>query len=533
MTWVSALIAVPIVAAVVTLFVKGDNSKYFAFIASLIPLALSLYVWAALFESTGNVLLDPGGIQLEERINWINIAGYQIQYFVGLDGVSMPLVLLTTLLTTLAIMSAWPAIEERQHQFYALMLFLEGALIGVFVTLDFLAFYVFWEGVLIPMYFLIAVWGTDEGDDRMYPSILGKIAKGSHRDSRYAAIKFFVYTNIASLIMFIGVVALFFNTGVQNLSLVELTQAIQGGQLGGAFGMSAEQFKLLAFLALFVGFAVKVPIVPLHTWLPDAHVKAPTPVSVILAGVLLKMGTYALLRFNFTMLSDVALNNAYLIGVVGVVSVIYGALLAMAQNDLKRIVAYSSISSMGYVIIGLAAYTQYAVGGATFQMLSHGLLSGLLFMVVGVIYNKAHTRDVHEISGLIHRMPIVATVFVAGAFGYMGLPGMSGFAAEIFVFLGSMGSDFLPNSTILVPVAMFGIVIVAGYLLFAMQRTLFGDYRAPEEYRDSLTDATLVEAIPLVVLILVIIVLGVWPDLAYGMIQDSTVSVVRLATGGV
>ncbi|MDY7082668.1 MAG: NADH-quinone oxidoreductase subunit M, partial [Halobacteria archaeon] len=235
---------------------------------------------------------------------------------------------------------------------------------------------------------------------------------------------------------------------------------------------------------------------PFHTWLPDAHVQAPTPVSVILAGVLLKMGTYALLRFNFTMLPDVAVQYSTWIGIIGLVSVIYGALLAMAQTDLKRIVAYSSISSMGYVIIGLAAYTEFAVGGATFQMLSHGLISGLMFMVVGVIYNNAHTRSVHEISGLMTRMPIVAGVFIAAAFGYMGLPGMSGFAAEIFVFLGSMSSATMPGAKVIVPAAMFGIVIVAGYLLFAMQRVLFGEYDAPEEYKWGISEATFTETFP-------------------------------------
>ncbi|MDY6779795.1 MAG: NuoM family protein [Halobacteria archaeon] len=514
MTWITALIALPILAGAATAllpkFVDDSYSKYFAFVASFVPLGLSALVWLTKFSPGGNALLG-GDIQLQEKVEWLSVAGYKVQYFVGLDGVSMPLVLLTTLLTTLAIMSAWSAIDERQGQFYALVLLLEGALIGVFTALDFLLFYVFWEAVLIPMYFLIAVWG------------------GERR--KYAAMKFFVYTNIASLVMFIGVVALYFNTGVSVLSLPALTQAIQSGAVSGAFGVPADMFVFAAFVALFIGFAVKVPLVPFHTWLPDAHVQAPTPVSVILAGVLLKMGTYALLRFNFTMLSETAIQLAPVIAIVGVVSVIYGALLAMAQTDLKRIVAYSSISSMGYVIVGLTAYTQYSVGGATFQMLSHGLISGLMFMVVGVIYHKAHTRDVHEISGLAHRMPIVAGVFVAAAFGYMGLPGMSGFAAEIFVFLGSMSSATLPGATLIVPAAMFGIVIVAGYLLFAMQRTLFGEYDAPESYRDGIRDASLSEAAPLLVLIVVIIALGVQPDIAYEMIQRSTASVVELAGG--
>ncbi|MDY6775085.1 MAG: NuoM family protein [Halobacteria archaeon] len=508
---ITALIAVPMVAALVTLFIKGDKSKYFAFVASLAPLGVSLYIWSLFDSSGGNALLDSGAVQFEEAVHWITLGGYDVQYLVGLDGVSMPLVVLTTFLASLAILSAWQSIDERQNEFYALVLLLEGGLIGVFTALDFLVFYVFWEAVLVPMYFLIAVWG---GEDR-----------------KYAAMKFFVYTNTASLVMFIGVFALIFNSGIESLSLVALTHAIQSGGLTGAWGIPADILALMAFVALFIGFAVKVHLVPFHTWAPDAYVQAPTPVSVLLAGVLLKMGTYALLRFNFTMLSDVAAGLTAEIAVVGAVSVIYGALLAMAQTDLKRIVAYSSISSMGYVIVGLAAYTEYSVGGATFQMISHGLISGLLFMVVGVVYHKLHTRDVHEISGLAHRMPVVTTVFVAAAFGYMGLPGMSGFAAEIFVFLGSMGS--FEGSRIIVPVAMFGVVIVAGYLLFAMQRTLFGEYDAPDEYKDGLTDASVAETVPLVLLVLVIIALGVQPDIAFEMIQRSTSAVVELTAGGV
>ncbi|MFB6283720.1 MAG: NuoM family protein [Halobacteria archaeon] len=514
MTEISLLIAIPMIAGILTWltprFLGEENAGYFAFVASLVPLAISVYVWFVPFEQAGNALTG-GAIQLEEKVTWIEAMGYKIQYFVGMDGISMPLVLLTTLLITVAIMSAWPAIDERRNQFYGLVLLLEGGLIGVFTSLDFLLFYVFWEMVLIPMYFLVAVWG------------------GPKR--KYAAMKFFVYTNIASLLMFIGVMALYFNAGVKNLSMVALTEAVHSGELAGAFGLSAHVFQIAAFVALFVGFAVKVPMVPFHTWLPDAHVQAPTPVSVILAGVLLKMGTYALLRFNFTILSEVAIQFSTLIAIAGAASVIYGALLAMAQTDLKRIVAYSSISSMGYVVIGLAAYTEFGVGGATFQMISHGLISGLMFMVVGVVYHNTHTRSVHEMSGIVKKSPMVAGVFVVTAFGYMGLPGMSGFAGELFVFLGGMSSDVMAGSQVVVPVAMFGIVLVAGYLLFAMQRTMFGTYDAPERYKDEVGDASLSEAVPLFVLLIVIIALGLQPDVVFDMIQQSSTAVVELAGG--
>jgi NADH-quinone oxidoreductase subunit M len=340
----------------------------------------------------------------------------------------------------------------------------------------------------------------------------------------------FVYTNIASLVMFIGFVALVFGLGdsVTTFDMPTVAQALRGGELGSLGPVGAEALKAAAFLAMFAGFAVKVPVVPFHTWLPDAHVEAPTPVSIMLAGVLLKMGTYALLRFNFTMLPDVAQQNAQLIALFAVISVIYGAMLALAQSDLKRIVAYSSVSSMGYVILGLVAYTVYGMGGATFQMVAHGLISGLMFMAVGVIYNTTHTRMVSDMSGLASRMPFTVAVFVAGAFGYMGLPLMAGFAAELFIFLGSFGA--FAGSVWFTGAAMFGIVIVAGYLLFAMQRTLFGPFELETDYE--VGPAAFHDVAPLVVLILLVVLLGVDPNIFYGMIQDAVNPVVDAAGGG-
>ncbi|MFW5956396.1 MAG: complex I subunit 4 family protein [Halorhabdus sp.] len=477
---------------------------------SFLPLLGSLSLWST-FDGTANALLSGGDPAFETTVEWIELAGYSLQWHVGLDGVSLPLAILTTILTTTAIVSAWTPIDERQSQFYALVLLLEVGLLGVFAALDFFLWFVFWEVVLVPMYFLIAIWG------------------GPRR--KYAAIKFFVYTNVASLVMFIGFIALVFGLGdsVTTLGLPEVAQALQDpGALSGLAGIGPDALKLAAFTAMFAGFAVKVPMVPFHTWLPDAHVEAPTPVSVLLAGVLLKMGTYALLRFNFTMLADVARANAELIAIFAVVSVIYGAMLALAQRDLKRIVAYSSISSMGYVLLGLVAYTVHGIGGATFQMISHGFISGLLFMVVGVIYNQTHTRMVGDMSGLGDRMPVTVGIFVAAAFGYMGLPLMSGFAAEVLIFLGAFPSTVLPDAPLFTAIAMFGIVIVAGYLLWAMQRTLFGPFDLATE--DDLTRAPVHDVVPLVVLLACVIALGIAPDLFYGMIQDAVGPI--LETGG-
>ncbi|MHB9285628.1 complex I subunit 4 family protein [Halobacteriales archaeon Cl-PHB] len=476
-----------------------------ATVVSLVPLVGSLWMFFE-FTGSGNALLDEGTLAFETAIPWVTIDQYTLQWFVGVDGVSLPLVVLTTVLVTLALVSSWTPIDERQSQFYGLMLLMEVALLGVFTALDFFLWFVFWEGVLIPMYFLIGIWG------------------GPRR--KYASIKFLVYTNVASLVMFIGLFALVFGLGdsITTLSLPAISQAVRDGALSGFFGLDPTALKTFAFVAMFAGFAVKVPVVPFHTWLPDAHVEAPTPVSVVLAGVLLKMGTYALLRFNFTMLVDVAQQYAEIIAAFGVLSVIYGAMLALAQRDLKRIVAYSSISSMGYVILGLVAWTPHAVGGATFQMISHGLISGLMFMVVGVIYNATHTRMVGDMSGMADRMPWTVGIFVAAAFGYMGLPLMSGFAAEALVFIGSFQSTVLSYAVVFTGLAMFGIVIVAGYLLWAMQRTLFGEFALETDYE--VGPAPFHDVAPLVVLLLLVILLGVNPGIFYDMIQDAILPLV-------
>jgi NADH-quinone oxidoreductase subunit M len=505
---VEALIGGTLLAAGATLLAPDESAGKLAFLLSLLPLGGSLLMYVA-FDGSGNALID-GQSAFTTDTAWVSVGEYALNWHVGLDGISMPLVVLTTVLTTLAIVSAWTPIDERQAQFYGLVLFMEASLLGVFAALDFFIWFVFWEFVLVPMYLLIAVWG------------------GVRR--KYAAIKFFVYTNVASLVMFIGFIALVVSLPVSSLDLAAVTTALHEGSLEPFFGIEPDLLRLLAFGAMFAGFAVKVPVFPFHTWLPDAHVEAPTPVSVLLAGVLLKMGTYALLRFNFTMLPETAAANAWVIAAFALVSVIYGAFLALAQQDLKRIVAYSSISSMGYVLLGLVAFTEYGVGGATFQMVSHGLISGLMFMCVGVIYNTAHTRMVGDLSGIADRMPVTAAVFVAAAFGYMGLPLMSGFAAEFFVFVGSFGATFTA-APLFTAASMFGIVVVAGYLLFAMQRVLFGPFQADTDY--DIVPAAPHDTAPLVVLVLLVIALGVAPELAYDMIRNAVQPVAATIGGGV
>lgn len=494
---IEALIAVTLVSAFAVLLAPDRVAAKLATALSLLPVVGSLWMYAQ-FDAVGNALLSEGSLAFETTAKWITVGPYALNWHVGVDGISMPLVVLSTILTTLAIVSAWTPIDDRESQFYGLMLLMEASLLGVFTSLDFFVWFVFWEFVLVPMYFLIGIWG------------------GPRR--KYAAIKFFVYTNVASLVMFIGFVALVFALPVSTMDLPTIAQALRDGGFQTTYGLGAEGLKTIAFFAMFVGFAVKVPTVPFHTWLPDAHVEAPTPASVMLAGVLLKMGTYALLRFNFTMLPGVASEYAVLIAALAVVSVIYGAMLALAQQDLKRIVAYSSVSSMGYVILGLVAYNTYGLGGATFQMVAHGLISGLMFMCVGVIYNTAHTRMVGDLSGIADRMPVTSAVFVAAAFGYMGLPLMAGFAGEVFIFLGGFSAEFA-YAQLFTALAMFGIVIVAGYLLFAMQRVLFGPFSADTDY--DIVPAANHDLAAIVVLVLLVIGLGTVPAVFFDMIQDA------------
>ncbi len=495
---IETLLAVTFAGALLTFLAPNRIAGKLAFAISLIPAGLSLWLFT-MFDGSGNALLEGGELAFENQITWISLGAYEISWYVGLDGISLPLVVLTTVLTTLAIVSSWTPIDMRESQFYGLVLFIEANLIGVFVALDFFMWFIFWEAVLIPMYLLIGVWG------------------GPRR--KYAAIKFFIYTNVASLVMFGAFMALVFSLDVTSFALPEVTQAMLNGGPESFAGVGGSTVASLVFIAMFLGFAVKVPVVPFHTWLPDAHVEAPTPASVLLAGVLLKMGTYALLRVNFTMFPDQVEAYAIPIAVIAVISVIYGAMLALAQTDLKRIVAYSSVSSMGYVILGLIAYTNFGVGGATFQMVSHGLISGLMFMAVGVIYNATHTRMVTDMSGMADKMPIAVGILIAGAFGYMGLPLMSGFAAEYFIFFGAFGSEVLEYAPLFTALAMFGIVIVAGYLLFAMQRTLFGPYRLETDYEVS--RAPLHDVAPMFVLLGLIIALGVAPELILEMIFDA------------
>ncbi len=414
-----------------------------------------------------------GGMQFVERFAWIPQA--KIFYSMGVDGISMPLVVLSALLTFLAVIASWK-IEKTPKFYFAMMLLLQVGMNGVFCALDFVLFYVFWELVLVPMYFLIAQWG------------------GPRRE--YAAIKFFLYTLLGSVFMLVGIVALYLQAGT--FDMIELTKAsLPAG------------FQWWVFLAFFLGFAVKVPVFPLHTWLPDAHVEAPTAGSVLLAGVMLKMGTYGFMRVSLPILPDAFQSWQLFIAILAMVSIIYGAAVAFAQADLKKLVAYSSVSHMGFAMLGIASGTAAGLNGAMAVNISHGLTTGMLFLMVGMVYDRTHTRQISELSGVAGQMPVIAGLTAFAAFASMGLPGLSGFVGEFLSLMGGWVSPGIPSWVIVV--SAVGILLGGAYILWMLQRVVFG---TPSAVVADQPDASLREIASVVPLIALIVVIGVsWSTL--------------------
>ena len=493
---IEALLALTLLAAGVVFFAPNEYAGKLATALSLVPLVGSGWMWLN-YEATGNALLG-GDMAFETTAQWIDFGPYAIQWHVGLDGVSMPLIVLTTILTTMAIISAWTPIDERESQFYGLVLLLEFGLLGVFTALDFFVWFIFWEVVLVPMYFLIAIWG------------------GPRR--KYAAIKFFVYTNIASLIMFVGFLTLVFSLGdsVTALDLPQIAQALQvEGAVGSIAGFGPETVKLFAFALMFFGFAVKVPVFPVHTWLPDAHVEAPTPISVILAGILLKMGGYGFFRIAFPFFPDAAVYFGWLLALLGVINIIYGSLCAMAQEDLKKLVAYSSIGHMGYMLLGMASFVEFGLKGGHMQMFTHGLSSGLLFMLVGVVYQRAHHRNISGFGGLASQMPYYAGFMCLATFAGLGLPGLAPFISEAFSFIGAFYSEITRTYAV---IGIFGILLTASYMLWMYQRVFFGEVNEENEELPDINVREMAAALPLMVLL---VVLGVYPMAYFNLINES------------
>jgi NADH-quinone oxidoreductase subunit M len=450
---------------------RAEHYRWIALVTTVATFVISLLLLSSLCGTGAE-------FRCEESVNWIGSIG--ARYHVAVDGVSLWLVLLTTLLMPIAILSSWTAISKRPLAYYAFLLILESAMIGVFVSLDLLLFYLFFEASLVPMFFLIGIWG---GERRIY-----------------AAIKFFIYTAVGSLLMLVGIIALYFiyNT----FDYPTLLQVMTASPL-------APRAETMLFLAFAIAFFIKVPLWPFHTWLPDAHTEAPTAGSVILAGVLLKMGTYGLLRFNLALFPSASRSWAPFIIVLAVIGIIYGALVAMVQPDVKRLVAYSSVSHMGFVVLGLFSFTELGMQGALYQMLNHGVSTGALFLFVGFIYERRHTRMISEFGGLAKPMPWFSTLFVIASLSSIGLPFLNGFVGEFLILLGTWTSSAVRNSWIVTMFAATGVIWAAVYMLWMLQRVLFGEVTNPENAK--LRDLNSRELGLLIPLLILMLVMGVYP----------------------
>ena len=477
----TAAVFLPAAGALVLLLLGRDHRqiRVFATLVGLGDLVLTIVVFLTFDRSGG-----AARFQMVDRFNWISAETFQASYFLAVDGLSAPLVLLTGLLGLCAILASWH-IQERVKEYFIWLLLLQTAVMGVFTALDFLLFFLFWELELVPMFMLISTWGSGRKE--------------------YSAMKFLIFTILGSAFMLVAIVAIFLSGSVGTFDMTRLLEP------GSALRDGTAALPMAAlFWLFFVAFAIKLPTWPLHSWLPDAHTDAPTAASVMLAGVMLKMGGYGLLRINVGLFPDQTRDFAAILITLGVISVLYGGLVTLRQTDLKRLIAYSSVSHMGLVLVGIGSVgvatgtlTNTGLSGAAMQLFTHGTITGLLFLAVGIIYEKAHTRYIPDLGGLAGRMPLVAIAFLLAGLASLGLPGMSGFVSELLVFFGAFQA--YPWATAL---AVLGIILAAGYILWMMERTLFGPSR---ERFASLTDANFVEALPLVLLAVTVIGVGIYP----------------------
>lgn len=530
LTWITFLPILGMIAVLAIPSGKDELSKqkainWFRYITlgvTFIQLILSLVIYAKIdFQMVG--VNNEQTMQFVEKFTWISLQGLpmignlKIEYFLGIDGISAPMILLTAIVSFLATFPSF-GIKKAPKGYFAMYLLLVTGMMGVFVALDFFLFYAFWEIMLLPMYFLIGIWG------------------GPRKE--YAAIKFFLYTLFGSVFMLLVMVALYLATG--SFNLFDMMNPANYSADSILFS-SNTTWRYAAFIALFVGFAIKVPTVPFHTWLPDAHVEAPTPISVILAGVLLKMGTYGMIRIAWPIFPDAVQYFNWWIALIGVVSIVYGALCALGQHsvgkrDFKKLIAYSSVSHMGYVMLGLAALNTDGLVGAIFQMFNHGTITAMLFMIVGVIYDRAHTRGLDDFGGLANKMPIYTGLMTVAFFAAIGLPGFSGFVSEVLIFLGAF-----KTYPILTIIGALGIILGAAYMLWALQKVFFG--KLPEKWEGPWDptgvhykgdDVNAIELSALVPLVIIIVYFGLQPNSLIDMMTSSVNHFVELirTTGG-
>jgi NADH-quinone oxidoreductase subunit M len=476
----SFMIFLPALGAFLLLFVRNASmARWIALGFSIAELVLCMPLLLN-FDAT------IPHMQFGESMPWI--AAWNINYRLGIDGISILFVVLTALLTTISIMVSWTAIQDRVREFMLSLLFLEAAIIGVFVSLDLFLFYIFWEAMLIPMYLLIGIWG---GPNRLY-----------------AAIKFFLYTLVGSVLMLVAIIAVYFAAG-HTFDVLAL--------MNYKFG---HTFQMVAFAAFFAAFAVKVPMFPFHTWLPDAHVEAPTAGSIILAGILIKMGAYGFLRFSLPFFPDAAIAWTPAIMTLSVVAIIYGAYMAFAQTDFKKLIAYSSVSHMGFVTLGIFALNSQGLEGGILQMLNHGISTGALFLAVGVIYERTHTRLIADYGGIASRVPIYASFLLIITLSSIGLPGTNGFIGEFTILLGA----FLHSKPYAV-ISSLGIILGAGYMLWLYQRIAFG--RITNPHNEQLADMNLREVAAALPLVLLVFVIGLYPNSAFGVMHVSVSNLIE------
>ncbi|PQJ33420.1 NADH dehydrogenase [Salinibacter sp. 10B] len=487
----SLVIFLPTVGALLTLFMREVSSiRWTALATTTLTFVLSIGLFVG-YDPSVSTAIAP---QLADVSSAWFPETFDVKYFVGIDGLSLLLVMLTTLLGPIVVLSSWTYITKKQKGYYALLLLLQTGITGVFTSFDLFLFYIFFELTLIPMYFIIGVWG---GKDRIY-----------------AAVKFVIYTLVGSLLMLVAILFLGYEAGAAVNNGVFTTDWYKLLEYNVPLATQGWLFALFAF-----SFAIKVPLFPLHTWLPDAHVQAPTGGSVILAGVLLKMGTYGLLRFCLPFFPNAAQSGALLIGILAVIGIIYGALIARVQDDAKSLVAYSSVSHLGFVVLGLFAFTTEAMQGAVIQMVNHGLSTGALFLLVGMLYERRHTRLMDDYGGLAASVPVLTTLMVFSVLASAGMPGLNGFVGEFLILLGSFKSTVL-DSTVLVVFATTGVILAAVYLLHMVYRTFFGEL--DHEANANMADVNGRELLLMAPLVVLMFVMGFFPNPFLRQTQPTT-----------